>query len=247
MECDFSEEELIAVVDPDDGIPGGIEERDFDAILVGGSMNVSADDALRDGRELRKLFPETPIYQEPGDSGQVSSDTLTFFDGVIVSSVLNGSDDSFRGKHHEFLVETDEKLQTEAWEMAGTDEWRDIYGQLVGQLKQKIIPQGYIIMNPDCDAAKKAGVTEENIPEEEELRAYAMNGEIQFNFPIIYIEGSGKYLGPEPVKEASTVLQDAHLRYGGGIDGEEKLDVILEAGADSVVIGTALEEGKYVN
>ena len=36
----FSDEEVLVVVDPDDGIPESLDSIDFDSILVGVSKNV---------------------------------------------------------------------------------------------------------------------------------------------------------------------------------------------------------------
>ena len=60
-------------------------------------------------------------------------------------------------------------------------------------------------MNPDCKAAKLTGVTE--VPDEEDVIAYARMAEHLFKLPIFYLEYSGMYGDPEIVEAASRVLE----------------------------------------
>jgi len=111
-------------------------------------------------------------------------------------------------------------------------------------LNQYWIPQAYLLMNVDCDAAEVAGVTEDDIPDAQEVRTYARIAENSLFSPILYIEGSGEYIDSELVREASEQLEYTHLRYGGGIKNYEQVEEMLDAGADSVVVGTSFENGR---
>ena len=79
----------------------------------------------------------------------------------------------------------------------------------------EILTEGYCIMNPDCKAAQLTGVTE--VPDEEDVIAYARMAEHLFKLPVFYMEYSGMYGNPKIVVAASRVLENTRLIYGGGI------------------------------
>lgn len=94
-------------------------------------------------------------------------------------------------------------------------------------------------MNPDCKAAALTGVTE--IPDEEDVIAYARMAEHLFKLPIFYLEYSGMYGNPKIVEAASRVLENTRLIYGGGIkntvDAKEMAKI-----ADTIIVGNIIYE-----
>ena len=99
--------------------------------------------------------------------------------------------------------------------------------------------QGYLVFNPD---AKVAQVTEAKCDLSlEEMVAYAEAGHHLFRLPSLYIEYSGQFGQVDVVKEIRLALPDAHLFYGGGIDGEETARLMSEH-VDTIVVGNIIYE-----
>lgn len=245
--------ELITVIDPaetPDGLSEAYLERldNSEGFLVGGSDGVTEESTYRNGVDLKEAFPEKPIQQEPSHPGQVSKRNIELYDGVVVSAVLNGDREHFRGKQLNFF----RKLNDEAHEMVPgmmpdllsryADSWVD--RRIDKQLRENLVTQGFIILNPECTAAETCGVNEEDMWGEEEVKAAARAVEHFYEFDILYLEYSGELGDTETVEAASQALEDTHLRYGGGIENYSQVRQYLDAGADSVVAGTSFEEGK---
>lgn len=237
------------VIDPDD-MPEGPTQKQLkqleygDSYLVGGSKNVGIEETLKNGEILKQRFPNRPVRQEPSHPDQVSGDTRQKFDGLVVSIVLNGDQENMIGKHMEFFEAVNDKYQRipDSIPFSKTAE-RKIDNKIDVELKDNLIPQAYVVQNPYCDAADEAGVTENDIWDRDQMKAGARYVEHLMNVPIFYIEYSGEYGDPEIVKAAANILEDTHLRYGGGIKTYDQVEEMLEAGADSVVVGTSFENG----
>lgn len=99
--------------------------------------------------------------------------------------------------------------------------------------------QGYLVLNPD---AKVAHVTEANTELTiEERIAYAEVGHHLFRLPSLYIEYSGTFGDVAFLKELRLALPEAHLFYGGGIDGAAKARAVAPH-ADTIVVGNVIYE-----
>ena len=59
------------------------------------------------------------------------------------------------------------------------------------------------------------------VPDEEDVIAYARMAEHLFKLPVFYMEYSGMYGDPEIVRAASRILENTKLFYGGGIKNAE--------------------------
>jgi putative glycerol-1-phosphate prenyltransferase len=100
-----------------------------------------------------------------------------------------------------------------------------------------MIPEGYIILNENCTAAT---VTEANCElTEQDIIAYARLADKLFRMPIFYMEYSGIFGNMDWVQQASSVLQDAQLFYGGGIDCPDKA-LLASKFAHTIVVGNAV-------
>lgn len=243
------EEEKIVVVDPDEN-PDGVSEKLLDeleyvdAVLNGGSKDVAPEESVSVVESIKQRYPDMPVYEEPGDKSHVSMDTLRKHDGLLASVPLNGDLEKTIDQHLDFFDEAEQKLYEKLpfaiLENPITDKVAEKAVDYV--VATKYFPQGFVIMNPDCDAAEKSGVKPEDIPGKTEIREYAETAEEMSSMPVFYIEYSGEYGDPDIVEAASEVLDDTHLRYGGGIESYGQVEEMLEAGADSVVVGTSLED-----
>lgn len=137
------------------------------------------------------------------------------FDYVFVPCVINSDDAMWIvGKHKEWVEKYDIDWET-------------------------VVPEAYIVLNPDSMVGKvtkaRANIGQKGVV------AYAVCAERFFNFPIIYIEYSGKYGDPEIVRAVHKNLEKALLFYGGGINSREKA-VEMKKYADVIVVGNAAYE-----
>ncbi len=115
------------------------------------------------------------------------------FDYYFIPTVLNSTKAKWiNGIHHAALRE---------------------YGHMMNW--DEIIAEGYCILNPDCKAAQINRCNE--VPDEEDVIAYARMAEHLFKLPVFYMEYSGTYGDPEIVRAASRMLDKTKLFYGGGI------------------------------
>lgn len=179
---------------------------DTDAVIVGGTQNITREKVL-------KLFKLLKPYPLPKVLEVSTIDAITFgFDGYLIPIVLNAGYPKWLIGAHKDAV------------------------KLIGELMdwQEVLPEGYIILNPDCAAAK---LTKAMHPlNKEDVLAYARCGENLFSLPLIYIEYSGKFGNPELVSYIKNGLNNAKVFYGGGIDNAQKAEMMSNA-ADTIVVG----------
>ena len=79
------------------------------------------------------------------------------------------------------------------------------------------------------------------IPDEEDVIAYARMAEHLFKLPVFYLEYSGTLGDPAIVKAASRVLDQTRLFYGGGIRNAQDAKMMAEL-ADTVIVGNIIYE-----
>lgn len=175
-----------------DGQLERICESGTDAILIGGSDNVTLDNVL-------DLMARVSGYALPTVLEVSTIDSVApGFDYYFIPTVLNsGNPRWIKGLHHEAIRE---------------------YGEIMDW--DELIPEGYCILNPDCKAANLTQA--DTKLSTEDVLAYARMAEHFFRLPIFYLEYSGVYGDPELVARVESVLSNTRLFYGGGIDGPEK-------------------------
>lgn len=138
------------------------------------------------------------------------------FDFYFIPSVLNSRDRKWiSGLHHEAIKE---------------------YGDVMNWDEIKM--EGYCILNQE---AKAFQYTAAELPEKEDVIAYARMAEKMFHFPIFYIEYSGTYGDPELVQAVKNELKDTLLVYGGGIQSAKQAKEMSRY-ADIIVVGNAIYE-----
>lgn len=188
-----------------DGQLERICESGTDAILIGGSDNVTLDNVL-------DLMARVSMYALPAVLEVSTIDSVApGFDYYFIPTVLNSENPRWiKGLHHEAIRE---------------------YGEIMDW--DELIPEGYCILNPDCKAANLTQANTKLSTAD--VLAYARMAEHFFRLPIFYLEYSGIYGDPALVKEVKTALSKTRLFYGGGIDGAEKAAEMAEAAHTIVV------------
>jgi putative glycerol-1-phosphate prenyltransferase len=183
-----------------------------DAVIIGGTQNITREKVSKLCRLLRP-YPIPRILE-------VSSlDSITLgFDGYLIPVVLNAGDVRWIVGAHQRAVRT-------AGEFIEWDE---------------LLPEGYIILNPSCAAAKLTDAV--NPLTKQDALAYARCGENLFSLPVIYLEYSGCYGDPELVAFVKEGLKKSRLFYGGGIDDAEKA-AEMGSVADTIIVGNMIYTG----
>ena len=111
------------------------------------------------------------------------------------------------------------------------------YGSLVKW--NEVATEGYIILNPEADAARLTGA-KTNL-DSEEIKAYGRLADQMLKLPIVYLEYSGVYGDPDIARQLKSVLNHARLFYGGGIRNAEQAQEMANW-ADTVVVGNVIYE-----
>lgn len=183
-------------------------------IFIGGSIveQVSIDALIR---ELKKEC-QLPILIFPGHPSQISQEA----DGLLFLSLLSGRNPDYLIEHH---INSVELLKNSALE---------------------IIPTGYILI----DGGKETAVqrVSQTIPIEKdniELAFKTAKAGEYLGKKLIYLEAGSGAATPVPKDMITYISSNLNipLIVGGGIRDLNTIDTIFEAGADLVVIGTALE------
>jgi phosphoglycerol geranylgeranyltransferase len=176
-----------------------------DAIMVSGTQNIT-------GKNVSQLIAHLEDYDipkilEPATPEAVIDDDMDY---IFVPLVLNTGDLNWIvGKHKDWI-----QKHPINWE--------------------KVIPEAYIVMNPDSAVAKLTKSKTDLIAEE--VIAYARYAERYLGLPIVYLEYSGAYGDPHLVQSLSDSLSEASLFYGGGIDSQATASE-MKRYADVIVVG----------
>ncbi|RKP47199.1 heptaprenylglyceryl phosphate synthase [Cohnella endophytica] len=180
-----------------------------DAILVGGSSGVTFDNTVDLMSRIRRY--EVPCAFELSDP----TCGVPGFDGYFIPSVLNTKRSEWLIGHH-------------------VDALRE-FGHLMPW--ESIAGEAYLVLNPDSTVARLTGA-EANLAPNEAL-AYVQVADRLWNVPVLYVEYSGIFGDMDLLKRIKSNLKQAHLFYGGGIDGPDKAEQAAAA-ADTIVVGNVI-------
>jgi len=162
-----------------------------DAIMVGGTLDITYEDTQELLRMLRKY--SIRIIQEISNLQAI----VPGFDYYFVPLVLNAQNPSWLlNAHHQALKK---------------------YGDLINW--QQVCVEGYVILNRDSAVAKLTASNSELLLED--LLAYARMNDQMLKLPILYLEYSGKYGQVAWLKEVRAIVLHSQIFYGGGIKSRE--------------------------
>ncbi|MDD2412759.1 MAG: geranylgeranylglyceryl/heptaprenylglyceryl phosphate synthase [Bacteroidales bacterium] len=194
-------------------------QKGVDFFLVGGSL-LQKDNFEKTICFLREKT-QIPVYIFPGNMLQVSSKA----DGILLLSLISGRNPEFLIGHH--------VLASSALKRANIE----------------IIPTGYILI--DGGAATSVEYMSNTMPipasKLDIITATALAGE-QLGMKAIYLEaGSGakNSIRSEIIKKVKQCIH-IPLIVGGGIKTPEDVAEAFSAGANVVVMGTAVEENPSI-
>jgi len=193
---DITEWKHVFKLDPDKEINDEelekVCESGTDAILVGGSDNITEDNVLNLMARIRRYL--IPCVLEVSTAESI----IPGFDLYFIPTVLNSKKTKWMMElHHEAVKE---------------------YGEIMNW--DEILVEGYCVLNPECKAAALTEAnTELSI---EDVKAYARVAENMYHLPIFYLEYSGKLGDITVVKQTKKVLNHTKLFYGGGISTPEQ-------------------------
>jgi putative glycerol-1-phosphate prenyltransferase len=207
----------VVKLDPDrnieDSVLRELPHTGTDAIFVGGTQDITLENTRALVDRMRAAAPGLPIWQEISEQHAI----VTEVSGYAIPVVLNaGNKEWLIGRHMTAIRE---------------------YGPLIPW--ERTLIEGYIIMNPDADVAKRTQAVIPRSPEE--AAAYAEAAERIFGMKTLYVEYSGQYGDPEWVHSIRDVTRQAHLFYGGGITTAERAAEMASI-VDTIVVGNALYE-----
>lgn len=158
-----------------------------DAIMIGGSDNVTEDNVIQLMSRVRR-YP-LPLVLEISNLESI----MPGFDFYFVPTVLNSSD----VKYHNGILH-------EALKM---------YGHMINF--EEVMFEGYVVLNAESKVAQmtqaKTALTTED------LEAYAQMANEFYRLPILYLEYSGTFGDTEQVAAVANQLTHTQLFYGGGI------------------------------
>jgi phosphoglycerol geranylgeranyltransferase len=204
----------VTKLDPDKELrPGDIDAiaaSGTDALMLSGTLNVTPENLASLQKQVRAY--NLPLVMEPAGPELVLTEGIDY---VFVPSVLNTTDVQWIvGKHRMWIEQQKQRIP---WE--------------------RIVPEGYIVLNPSSSVGKVTNA-DCNLSAED-VAAFTTVADRFFHFPIVYIEYSGIYGDPGIVKAASDAVDTSILYYGGGINSAEKAAQMSKY-ADTIVVGNAV-------
>ncbi len=180
-----------------------------DAIIVGGSSGVTYENTVQLLARVRRF--EIPCVLEVSNVDAI----VLGFDLYLIPIVLNA-------KHPDWIIGYHQQAIKRYGSVLNWDE---------------IIPEGYIILNPQ---AKAAQVTHADTQlDSKDVVAYAKIADRLLRMPIVYIEYSGQFGDMELLAKVKDNIHQAQLFYGGGIDTVEKAKQAA-AIADTIIVGNMI-------
>jgi len=179
------------------------------AIIVGGSSGVTYDNIVDLLSRIRRYEIDCALEVTTMDGA------VPGFDGYFVPLVLNTD-------RAEWITGN----QTEGLKQFGAFvPWDDTAAQ------------GYIILNSGATAARISEAKTEL--DDEAVIAHVRMADRLLRLPIVYLEYSGIFGNVPLVRRAKSIVSQAQLFYGGGIDSVDKARQAAEA-AHTVVVGNVI-------
>ena len=221
MKLNSSKKQIAVLIDPDKTdivklgkIIEAAEKANIDFFLVGGSLLLKNN--LEETIIFIKKATKKKVYLFPGNPTQVCNQA----DGILLLSLISGRNADLLIGHH---------VQA---------------APLLRQSRIDIIPTGYILIESGTATTVSYISNTTPIPanKPEIAACTALAGE-QLGLQVIYLEaGSGALnaVSSETIKAVKRMIR-IPLIVGGGIRTKAQVETAIAAGADVIVIGTAIE------
>ena len=214
---------LSVLIDPDSfttledllGLIDLATKNDIAYFFVGGSLITK--DTQRLIIHTIKNNCDIPVILFPGSNMHIDTDA----DGILFLSLISGRNSELLIGQHVAAAPLLKKADVE------------------------VLPTGYMLINGgnNTAVAYMSGTTPIPMEKKSIAVATALAGEM-LGLKLIYMDaGSGAQnpITPEMISEVKGQI-DSPLIIGGGIDTVDKAQAALEAGADTIVIGNAIEK-----
>lgn len=223
LEAKANKQKCIALlIDPDDVSVEGCKELALKAeevgvkyLFVGGSLLTT--DKLESVVKVLKSTSNIPIVLFPGNNNHVTP----VADGILFLSLISG-------RNADFLIGQ-----------------QVISAPSIKQSGLEVLPTGYILIDSGVPTTVSYMSNTKPIPADKpEIAACtALAGEM-LGLKLFYLEGGSGAKNPVSIKtiEATRKAIDAPIIVGGGLNSKEKIQHAFNAGADIVVVGTAVEK-----
>jgi phosphoglycerol geranylgeranyltransferase len=189
-----------------------------DFILVGGSLVTGF---VGDVVGIIKKSTDIPVILFPGNLMQLSDNA----DGILLLSLISG-------RNSDYLI-GNQVLAAPYLKKCGLE----------------IIPTGYILIDTQCTSSVEYISNTKPVPADktELIVATAIAGELMGN-KIIYLEagsGSSQIIKRDIISEVKKNIS-VPLIVGGGIKTRDDIRDIFQAGADIIVVGSAIEKNPSI-
>lgn len=219
------QKQLAVLIDPDKATPERIAhlcqmfaEARPDLIFVGGSLVMSEVEAVV--CQLKTLT-DVPVVLFPGNASQLAKGA----DAVLFLSLISG-------RNPEYLIGQHVNA-----------------APLIRQMRMESIPTGYMLIDGGTHTAVEYISGTQPIPSEKSdiAVATAMAGEM-LGLKMLYLEAGSGAQSAVPCHMIERVKKsvDIPIIVGGGLRTPEAVDAACKAGADIVVVGTAIENNPDV-
>ncbi|MDR9857978.1 heptaprenylglyceryl phosphate synthase [Paenibacillus sp. VCA1] len=180
-----------------------------DAIMIGGSSGVTFDNTVDLLSRVRRY--ELPCVLEVSNLEML----VPGFDLYMIPMVMNTADSAWITGQHKQAIEE--------------------YGYMIPW--DLLVPEGYIILNPDSAVARLTGAQTDL--DADGAAAYAQVADKLMSLPIVYVEYSGSFGDMETVRKIHQSVHGAKVFYGGGIHDPETAQAAA-AVCDTIVVGNAV-------
>ena len=212
----------IALIDPDtkndDGLKKMVQlvnDSDFDAIFVGGSL--ISDNEFESRIKTVKDNTDLPIIIFPGSSNQLSQ----YADALLFLSLISG-------RNPQYLIGEHVKS-----------------APVIRNMKLETIPTAYILLDGGARSSVEIMSNTSPIPmnKHDIILAHALAGEYLGNKFIFFETGSGAkdHVASDVISFISKQIQ-IPLIVGGGVNTSESAGRLVSSGAKYIVTGTQIEK-----
>jgi len=212
-----------------------------DAVSVGGSSGVTGENTEATFELLE--WASIPGVHEPSEARHVTEETRDRAEFLAVPEVLNGDATALVGTLGEGIAYLEDELVPEmlADKLSLPSFLVEPLAEFVTALiMERAVFEAYIIQNPESAAAQRANVEQEDLLSPTEARQHALAADRHLDSEILYLEYSGTYGGDEARHILDAIGDDlsyARVWYGGGLSSRDQVTEIIDAGADTVVVG----------